>query len=452
MSLLFVLALLVGCTPQDADIQATYAMYFAADSSENLAILSREGTDVEASATQGKLGLTAIDCRDLSAMSSAEREAARLAGVDYAAECCEGASAGDEECTIQPGWFDWVNDYAYYLKEGPVDAWRTEAVLTTEGDLQLTVHMDVGEFGDFRFGWVVDPTFQPVECVDGEGGAVEQEVDGDWLTNWSANEEKGTLWHLNAGSFQINPSDYGAAWYLEQEWQAGYSFARFGQEEFYGHATDYSDPLYRPLYLNTYTGDCDDGGDNDGDCTGDSAGMENDGNPACSEADYAADPECEAGLSFEGPQAPASRGDYAGWLDNVDDYFNGSRDTSLNDLATLGKSAFPVVMKLEDNGWREVDDVSAGLDNWIGVSSSWVQIDNPEDIGVHPDKPITGSFQMYLEGVAAASKLFVGGTFSIENVRDDVWGYSPTLEDRKREENSTPVCGEERLTTDEPVE
>ncbi len=441
MTLLPVVVLLSGCTPQDAEVTADYAIFLAAASSENINKLEVTGTDVAENAE--KLGLTPVDCRDLSYLGDEEAiTAARLPNVDYAAECCESGSGEACEGLKQPRWFGWLDDYAYYLNEGKVDAWRTEAVITTEGDFQLTVHMDFPQYGDFRFGWVIDPDFQPMACVDGEGGSELVEDEGNWLETWSAGEEKGTLYHLNAGAFQINPSNQADAWYFEESWLAGYTFARFGQEEFYGHATDYSDELYRPFHIDWYSGSCANNEDEDGD------GLKDD-----------ADPDCAYG--FEGTNIPEPRGvnpdeRYASWLENTEEYFA----TDVTDLAALGKSEFPFQPKFENNGvggsdetvtttpeGRPIDGFNSGLDGWLGVSPSWVRIDNPQDIAIGTDTPITGEFQIYLEGVAAASKVLVRGTFSIDNVREDVWGYNNgTLDEVKREENNTPACGEERLS------
>ena len=65
----------------------------------------------------------------------------------------------------------------------------------------------------------------------------------------------------------------------------------------------------------------------------------------------------------------------------------------------------------------------------------------------HQDKPLTGHFQIYLESASAASKVLVQGDFTVDHIRKDIWGYSPSLEERKTEENNTPTCGEDRLTT-----
>jgi hypothetical protein len=435
MTLFPIVALLAGCTPQDGEVTANYAVYLAAASSQNLTRMERQGTDVAAQAE--KLGLEPIDCRDLTLTYTEpeEIEAARLDGVNYAADCCEGGDGEECDGIQQPKWFGWMDDYAYYVREGKVDPYRVEAVITTEGDLQLTVHMDVPGFGDFRFGWVVDPDFQPTECVDGAEGAELVNDQGDWLTVWNDGAE-GQLWHLNAGAFQINPSNQAVGWYFDQDWAAGTSFARFADEEFYSHPIDYADELYRPFHVDWYADStCSNGADDDLDLLEDDA-----------------DPDC-ANNGFEGASIPESRGisddaseRYETWRSNVATYFA----EDVDDLSKFGKSDFPLAMQFENNNnaERPVDGTSAGLDGWLGVSPSWVRIDNPGAIQTgRLDAPITGEFQIYLEGVAAASKLLVGGSFSIDNVREDVWGYEKgTMEALKAEENNTPACGEEGLS------
>ena len=428
MRLLPIALLLSACTPQDAEVTADYAVFLAAASSENLNRLERTGTDIAES--KDSLELTPIDCRDLSSLEEDELAEARLAGFDYNAECCASVDEdGNCETPVQPRYFGWLDDYAYYLREGKVEAYRTEAVITTEGDLQLTVHMDVAGFGDFRFGWVIDPDFQPKACVDGENGSELIDDQGDWLSVWSEGEE-GTLWHLNAGSYQINPSNQGVAWYFDQDWLAGSTFARFADEEFYGHAVDYSDEMYRPYHIDAY-GDnsCGNAEDDDGDGLKDSK-----------------DPDCEAN-GMEGAGIPGPRGvnpdeRYNTWVEKTTEYFA----DEVTDLEAIGKSSFPLAIKFENNGSEErpVDGTNSGLDGWLGVSPSWVRVDNPDAIQVGElADPVTGEFQVYLEGVAAASKVFVKGSFKITNIREDVWGYEyGTLDAVKREENNTPSCGE----------
>jgi hypothetical protein len=412
MSMLTVLALLVGCNPQDAEVSGTYVAYLANEGSENVIRLERFGVPVSEQAAD--LSLTPVDCRDLDylredAETTEEADAAvaaeRLPGVDYDAECLD--AEGNRK---EPSYFTWLNQYSYWKSEsafGPdaaLEPWRSEAVLTTEGDLQLTVHMKIPGMGDMRFGWVIDPSFAPMECTDVDGASAEVPVDGDWLAGWSEGEE-GTLWFINGGSYQINPSDNGEAWYLPPEWQAAYSFARFVDEPFYSHATDYADIEGQPLWVNSYT---------DG--------------------------------VFEAPRGGA--GGYAAWRDSITEAMS-----AVTDFTDVGKSDFAPTFKIDDNSWREVDDAeraeAAGFDGWLGVSPGWVRIDNPEAIVAGTDTPVTGEFQIYLEGVAAASKLMVKGEFKINNIREDVWGYDPGMEELKWKENGTVGCDGEPIYTEE---
>ncbi len=394
---------LVACTPHDAEVTGSYSSYFAAASSENIYRLEAKLVDFSNSNTRDKYKFTSVDCRAL------DDEADRLPGAeDYETDC----AAGD------PDLYPWLNQYAYYLREENLDPWRIEAVMTTEGDIQLTVHSKVSNIGDFRFGWVIDPDFQPMQCVDGESGAEEQQVDGDWLTNWSVNEDGGTLYHLNAGAYQVNPSNFSQYWYLQRTWEAGYGFARMADEDFYGHAIDYVDNISTdsngyptPLYV------------------GPSAG-------------------------YNGHWGHPNT--YDKLLTTLTDAVTFT-DENPSDLAALGKSAFPLEIKVEDNTWRpdneNPDDPADGFAGWVGLDSSWVHFDDaPADLAKrvagNQDTPLTGHFQIYLESASAASKVFVQGDFTIDHIRKDIWGYSPPLSERKTEENNTPTCGEERLTTD----
>ncbi|MFZ5477077.1 MAG: hypothetical protein ACOZNI_09910 [Myxococcota bacterium] len=458
--------LLTGCATMDAQVWGDYAIFLAAESSENIQNLEGEGRDFANPTVRENHGITGLfDCRDLSGLDDDAQRAERLdddadGSVDgqfnYEARCCEeshdyvldeetGEPVLDDEgnpvldtendpdgdpstrndCTaIEPAWFTWLDDQAYYTLDGAFEpggetyAWRTEAVISAEGDLQLTFHIDYPRLGDLRAGWVIDPDFQPTACIDdGEGGADLVNVDGDWLEGWSSGEESGTLWHLNSGAYQLSPSDY-TYWGLPQEWQAGAAFGRFEDEQLYGHAIDYDDAaetsdypygyqLYQPYY-------------------------ESYASRSTATFDYASD--------------------YDEWIAGIDTTLEG-----LTELGTVGGSALDVEFKVEDNSWRVPDyerseTDTSGFYDWTGVSVSWVRIKNPEDIAPHTETPVVGEFQIMLDGVASASKIFIRGDFVLENIREDVWGYSPTLEERKEDENGTPDCGTYRLTWEDGEE
>lgn len=418
--LLSVAGLYAGCVPNDGKVTGEYVIYLGErganieDVKARNVPLASDDADKRAQA-QETFGLLPIDCREL------EDEAARFPDADY--EACLDADGNPRGAH----WYSWLDDFPYYRKEGKLEPYRVEAVITSEGDLQLTVHMDVARFGDFRFGWVVDPDFQPVDCVDNEAGGSElAQVDGNWLESWSEGTD-GTLFHLNAFAYQLNPANHDAYWTIDQEWMAGDSFGRFAEEPFYGQGTSYLDGEGWPIYLLDYNRDTFSGayGNNED--------------------------EWPWHLPF------------AGGGDSYDDWFEevaGALDEEDDDLATIGQTEFVHTFKYEHNGWRmsadeEQDEVSEnyayGLENWVGVSDSWVYFEmSPSELGkLEPgklDTPLKGSFQVHQYNLDSTSKLFVNGEFTLDRIRADVWGFSPTLDDQKREENGTPECGDYRLT------
>ena len=54
------------------------------------------------------------------------------------------------------------------------------------------------------------------------------------------------------------------------------------------------------------------------------------------------------------------------------------------------------------------------------------------------DGTATGDFQIYLVGRESGSNMVIRGSFDINNIREDNWGY-PVLEDELIEQNETPV-------------
>lgn len=416
-------SLVAGCGPNDGTVSGDY-LVFLGERGANIEDLKARKVPINSDDADKRaqaydtFGLTPIDCREL------EDESARLPDADYSA-CLD--TNGDPRGTH---WYYWLDDYAYYKKEGRIEPYRVEAVITSEGDLQLTVHMDVARFGDFRFGWVIDPDFQPVDCVDDEAGGSELvQIDGNWVEAWSEGSD-GTLFHLNAFSYQLNPANHEDYWTIDQEWMAGYSFGRFAEEPFSGHSTDYLDGEGWPIYLLDYNRDTFLGG-------------------------YGSEEDFPWHLPFAG-----TNDTYDSWFDEV--IGPEGLGEEAHDLATLGQSEFPHEFRFEHNGWRisaeeEDDELSEnyayGLENWIGVSSSWVSLElTPAEVAaLEPgslEKPLKGSFQIHGEYPDSTSKLFVKGEFSIDHLRKDVWGFSPTLDEQKREENNTPECGDYRLTTD----
>ena len=93
----------------------------------------------------------------------------------------------------------------YYAMQGDLDAWRTEAILTGEGELQIALHQNIsGE--DWHFIWVIDPDHRPVRCDSTEtGGAEVVPIGGNtWVEEWSADEDGHSIYYINAGAFHLS--------------------------------------------------------------------------------------------------------------------------------------------------------------------------------------------------------------------------------------------------------
>lgn len=461
---LFAVGLLAGCTPQDADVTGSYVAFFAAASSQNILELGYNGVDLTDPEVLDKRGFTPIDCR----FGGEDNVIDRLANADYTKCTVDGTAEG---APILPKWQTWLMDYSYFKKEEALDPYRVEVVMTSEHDLQMTVHVDGGKLGDFRFGWVIDPVFQPEVCVDTPDGPQLAPVDGDWVSNWSATDPNGgSLFFLNAGAYQVNPSNSADYWSLPQDWLAGYSFGQYGSEAFYGHASDYTETI---LVVDGYAYDGTERHDFDPNFA-----LDADGDGVLWETQeltepiyYPAYPYYLTNYGLELPELGVNPDSNQGRYPSYDDFYAAysakfdptSPNFEVTDFATLGQSEFPLQMRLEDNAWRIADEAEAelesssnyayGMENWVSVSSSWVHFDlTPAEMQAlnagSLDKPLTGTFQVALDTAASATKVYVSGSFSIDKIRKDVWGYERTLDEEKRDENNTPVCGEDRLTTD----
>ena len=368
-SSLLPLAMIVGCVPQHAELSGSYTTWLAAGSS---------GTVDEA-----KLDLT-----DAALFNCSGTEVKGF--EDYDVSACS-------DLEFDPQWFTWLKDDGYYVLQGSLESWRSEAIITSEQDLQLTFHVDLGDNQDFRVAWVIDPDFQPTRCSQDDAGSTVLELwDGeDWVEKWAEDETGEAIYYLNAGSYQLNPYDSEDYWVLPQEWLAGFGKAKFAAEEFNSHPTDFG------LYESGYT-------------TGFYVELDPD------------DPDMDAydALLTDVQESAVD------WTDEM----AGADAVELQ----YGDSSFQ--MKVEDNSWRPVDQSSAGLDSWVQVESSWVVFDqDPNDI--RAGDAASGSFQILFDGTESGSHVLVSGEFDIPEVFEDRWGYTDLMAD-KIEENNTPTCGD----------
>ena len=503
MALPFFMAILAGCDPHDGSVNANYAMYFASATSDNILRTKAEEDPVTCSFEQSdplskdiddttiftddcwkqkvdaekqyqeKWNLTPLDCRTFGGDPYGGNSIRIRDGIvpgwetEYEAYCCEESYDADtsndpdgdmltpDDCTVrQPKYLDWLTSKSFYLNTGKVESWREEAVLTAEGDLQFTIHMDT-PFGDARFGFVVDPNFQPTQCVDVDGVSTEQSLwgDGDWVAGWSGAEADAgyTVYNINAGTYQINPNNTGEYWIFDEDWQAAAGYSRFADENAYIYSTDYADYTY----------------DNDGNAVFDPYYVfrDDDGQviPDAGYGSYGGEHYEELNCGGDGQDGCAQYKDYADFVEMLQDNFNNGGtdrdgntvepvDNELQNYGNLSQDDFNFHVRVEDNGWRQTlpgeGGDPQGLDGWSGVNPSYVRFKTTEEKlqAIEPgtlDSPLEGDFQLYLTSAdTTGSVWFFSGSFTIETVERDTWGYSPELDVLKRDENSTPTCGE----------
>jgi len=279
----------------------------------------------------------------------------------------------------------------YYAMQGDLDAWRTEAILTGENELQIALHQRIaGE--DWHFIWVIDPDHNPVRCDSNEtGGAEIVQIGGNnWVEEWSADEDGHSIYYINAGAYQT-PDQGDTYWYFPRHWSSGFGYSKFIGEEFLSMP---------PVILNTLSSVSEEL---------DYPDVNDDGVPD----------EQAANIAQEYVTADIDRSE---WVNNAGAY----------------TSDWELDIKVEDNLWRPLDTVPSGLDGWTERNYSWVRIADGSDI--KEGGKVSGDFQLMLTGLESNSRMIVRGEFKVDELRIDKWAY-PVLEEEKRaEENGSEFC------------
>ncbi len=405
-----VLALLaVGCAPQSAEVvEGQIVGFLSATTSFTLIKGNFDPEDANESWN--------VDCREL-------EEDGDLLSLDDPLDICDD---GD----YPPQREVWLGLGAYRGFQEPLDPWRGEAILLNEGDLQIGFHQRMPGGEDFRFIFTIDPDFQPTECApDGNGGVETQNIDGNWVENWSTEidnilerdaddvppfmrtaaegAEGGSLFFLNAFSFQWNPgpdSAEQATWTLPEAWRSGYSLGTFVEEDMTGRNNRFADPASYTL------ADAGIGGGAEPDLI--YFGVD----------DCEGDPTC---LEYSDQRVLARQ----------------HRNQTRREYELVTSPAVNDIWGMEpiwhDNGWREYDGNIAGLDNWSELAYSWVM--------VTPDSDMTkggsmhGYFHLMLEGSDSQSRIFVEGEFDVPRIRGEKWG-ARDLRTEKIEDAEVDLC------------
>ncbi|MEZ4235337.1 MAG: hypothetical protein R3F59_04090 [Myxococcota bacterium] len=208
-----------------------------------------------------------LDCRNFATQS--DEDALRL---DNAIDICDNED-------WPPQYEEWATQAGFRVVTEKLDPWRGEALITSEGDLQIAFHHHVPGGGDMRFVIAIDPDFGPTTCVqDPNGGVKRVPLDGDWIGEWSKEldwirslpEDQqrgyepllgpeldgGRLWFLNAYGYQLNPVDVdGQLWDLPPQWVSGAAQGRFVEENLFHRTPRFGEPyVYNLLEVEGSTG------------------------------------------------------------------------------------------------------------------------------------------------------------------------------------------------------
>ncbi|MFT5683918.1 MAG: hypothetical protein ACI8RZ_004850 [Myxococcota bacterium] len=418
--MLLALTSLIGCAPQDAEVTAHWFTWLAANSSPSVSENSIDSL-LETS--------TAFECsgrgwdRDEGEWEKGYIGPGNelLEATTYIGGACDPDDGGCDEGALETQCEDINNAYyhtflqddGYYAMQGKVEPYRTDAYLNSENDFQLTVHQRLDDGEDFRFQFSIAPDFAPVECIDEDGTTVVRYVDdAEWVNQWSDDEEGYSIFFLNAGSYQRNPSDDDDYWYLISDWNSGFGSAKFSSDEFASLPGEYGDYEHLDVY----------GG------AGNSA----------RDTLFADSGHFLAVSDRSDLTNSAVSETYASYADELNNYAESwGEEMSSIAGATSEDGTYTFTQKVEDNQWRPLDTGVSGLDGWMELHHSWVRIKDGATFEV--GSAIEGDFQILMGGIDSASRMVVTGSFKVESLREDNNGY-PYLEDEKRGDNSTPFC------------
>jgi hypothetical protein len=347
-------------------------------------------------------------------------------------------------------FYTFLQEDGFYRLDDKVTPWRTEAIINGEGHLQLTVHHELPNDEDFRFHFSINPDFRPRMCTtDSNNNPKVEYVDGsDWVSRWSESEDGHKIYYLNAGAYQLNPSDSDDYWYLINDWNSGFGIARFAGEEYasvptwYGnYENDTSGFMYasnrKDIDLETYNSQIygDEGTDysevplNDRPFQHRFDTWSQELNNFSYELGKASDTTCAA-------DSECGENQYCRLPTPLIEDSEGV----VTENGTCRDYQFS--HKTEDNLWRPVNSTNGGIDGWAEMNSSWVRI--KETSNIEKGGTVSGDFQIVYQAMESSSRLMVKGSFKIDNLREDPWAYS-FFEEDKRTENEANFCGNATL-------
>jgi hypothetical protein len=405
--------LTVACAPQSATLEAGEYTAFV-DASNSLSLLKNELDPADFT------DVVEVDCREFETLADRDRlelpNAIRICG----------------ENTWPPTYESWADGNAYYVVREELDPWRGQALITGEGDLQISFHHRLPGGADFRIVMAVDPEFGPVTCKNEADDYRHIRRDGDWVKEWSTEldaiaalpEEQrarykyvdglegGRLFFMNADGYQFDPDapvNTDTTWPLPREWMAGAAQGKFAEELMFHRPPRYGSPdVYNfvPTASQTVAPNA---GDDMFYC----------------DLERGEDPATSACVELLDTQLHDIVADTATELDTMSTPEGGSE-------SLLSYAPIPHL-----NNWRPVDGLAPGFDGWGELDYSYVAFSKGSvlEVGGAAD----GAFGIVLESVDSGSKVFVQGKFKIDRIRRDRF-TSKDLERENVEESGNQLC------------
>lgn len=400
-----------ACTPQNAEL--TQGSYIAFLAEENSLTLEKQRVDPEDYAKQWD-----VDCREFATQE--DKEALELPD---ALDIC-----GQNKWP--PVHEQWGTQAGYHVVTEALEPWRGEALITSEGDLQIAFHQRVPGGQDFRFVFSVDPDFAPVTCETDAPGEPFQHVlkDGhDWVDEWSTElaaieaqaDDLGTafdvfeglwdgrLYFLNAYGYQLNPANTLEYWSLPNYWNSGAAQGKFVEEGFYHRTPRYGEPYVYNLIDQSSTAQ-----------------------PSADEIWW-----CDMEDGSDPTENPC--------LTNQDEYVRGVASTIRDELNLMmtpeGAEApeYDYMPLVHSNFWRGPDGRPPGFDGWSELHYNYVVFDKSSVL--EAGGQAEGAFALVFDAGESSSRFFVKGRFVIDRIKKDKW-TTPDLQHEKLVENNVQLC------------
>jgi hypothetical protein len=386
--------------------------------------------------------------------------------VNYNVDCREFATEEDQaaleldnplricgENLWPPEFEEWVTQAGFRVVTEDMDPWRGEALINSEGDLQIAFHHRPPSGSDMRFVISIDPDFGPTTCVQDPNaeGLTRVPLDGDWVGEWSkelewmrtldeeqgrpyelftgADLEGGRMYFLNAYGYQLNPVDVdGQVWDMPQQWIAGAAQGRFVEENLFHRTPRYGEPfVYNLLEV-----------EGSASATGtlyvpiDPADLW-----YCDMAEGSDPTEgtCESGFANLAALDTRIREVADGVRVELERMTRVTREeVDGEQLYVYDREADPVFSFApvpHTNSWRVPDGRPPGLDGWGELHYNYIAFTKDSELEVGGSA--RGSFALAMDAGSSSSRVFIQGKFEIPKIKRDKWTTSFLSQDKQIE-------------------